>query len=72
MNKHKTVMYNGMECTLYDSYLGIDSGPVVRINSPQDTDKAYALGFECVGFPDELVKPVTAEEYEQLVMTGSC
>ena len=72
MSKCKTVIYKGIECTLFDFYLSEDSGPVVRIKHSQDTGKAYALGFECVGYPDEIVKSVTAEEYEQLLKSGSC
>lgn len=71
MSKHKTVTYKGMECTLFASYFSNDSGPVVRIKHPQDTDRAYSLGFECVGYSDEIVKSVTAEEYEQLLKSGS-
>lgn len=72
MNNRKKVIYNGMECTLFDSYPGVDGEPIVRINRPQDIDKAYALGFECVGYPDEIVKVVNAKEYEQLLKNGCC
>jgi hypothetical protein len=46
-----------------------DDGPLVRIINAKDIDRAYALGFKCVGYPDELVKYISEEEYK-LLMQG--
>ena len=40
-----------------------NDGPLVKILNPMDVDKAYELGFECVGHPDEIVKYISEEEY---------
>jgi hypothetical protein len=43
-----------------------DDGSLVKILNPVDIDKAYELGFECIGYPDEVVKYLTDEEFKQL------
>ena len=57
----KTVRYKGLKCILYETYMN-DDRPLVKIISPKDIDAAYALGFECIGYPDEIVKYLTEEE----------
>ncbi|MCR5292332.1 MAG: hypothetical protein K6E28_05540 [Eubacterium sp.] len=61
--KVKTVEYKGIKCALYKSYMAENDGPLVKILNPMDVDKAYELGFECVGHPDEIVKYISEEEY---------
>ena len=60
----KTVEYKGIKCDLYKSYMAEDDGPLVKILNPADIDKAYELGFECVGHPDEIVYYISEEEYK--------
>lgn len=66
----KEVTYKGMKCRLYDTYLAEDDGPLVKICNSKDIDKAYSLGFQGVGYPDEIVKKVTEDEYEVLCKKG--
>ena len=70
MNKNRNVIYKGIECTLFENYPAEDSGPCVRIIHSKDIDKAYECGFDCVGYPDEIVKCLTADEYEYLMANG--
>ena len=44
-----------------------NDGPLVKVADPKDLDAAYALGFECVGYPDEVVKYLSEKEYADLV-----
>lgn len=67
MNENRKVIYKEIECTLFESYLADDSGPCVKIIHSEDIDKAYECGFECVGYPNEIVKYLTADEYECLL-----
>ena len=60
------VNFQGMECELYPWYMREEGTPCLRIKDPKDIQKAYDHGFECVGYPDELVKSLTKEEYENL------
>ena len=72
MNAHGTVMYKGIRCTLYKTYMNDSDGPLVKITDPSDLDAAYALGFECVGYPDEVVRYISEEEYAELAkQTGA-
>lgn len=66
MEKDKIIRYRGIECVVLKSYFSEKDGPVLRIANPKDKQKAYALGFECVGYPDEIVKYITEEEYKKL------
>lgn len=57
------VLYEGMKCYLTkykDSHY-------VQIVEPKDKDKAYKNGFECMGYPTEIVKKITQEEYNNLI-----
>ncbi len=58
------VKYKGMDCELYEHYFTGGDGPYLRIVSPDDLTKAYAEGFECMGYPDEVMKSITREEYQ--------
>jgi len=42
-----------------------DDRPLVKITDPKDIDDAYALGFECIGYPDEIVRYLTEEEFAE-------
>ena len=64
--KNKVVNYSGIKCFLYKSYMAEEDGPLVKIVDSRDIDKAYDLGFECIGYPTELVKYISEEEYLQL------
>ena len=66
MTTPKPVTYQGMKCTLHKTYTTDTDGPLVKITDPKDIDAAYALGFECVGYPDEIVKYLSKEEYAEL------
>ena len=60
------VKYKGMVCELYEHYLTDGDGPYLKITSPDDLKKAHAEGFECMGYPDEVMKQITREEFEIL------
>lgn len=62
----KVVLYKGLKCTLHKSYLTEDDGPLVRIYSGADVRKAVELGFECAGYPDEMVEYISEEKYNDL------
>ena len=58
--------YHGMKCKVYRHYLTEDSEPLVMITSPSDLEKAYSLGFSCIGYPNEVAKEITILEYDLL------
>lgn len=64
------VSYKGMICKMFRSYLHDNGGPLVMITSPHDIEKAYQLGFDCIGHPTEIAKSISEEEYRILCMTG--
>ena len=66
MSKDKTVIYQGIKCTLHKTYMNDNDGPLVKVTDPKDLDAAYELGFECVGYPDEIVKYLSEEEFSEL------
>ena len=70
MNDFKEVIYNGIRCKLFKEYMKEGDGPLVMVMKPEDLDKAYAMGFECIGFPNEVVKYLTDEEYEEISETN--
>ena len=57
------VKYKGMECELFENYISDNDGPTVRICSFSDIEKAYSLGFKCFGYPNEICKRISEEEY---------
>ncbi len=62
-----TVSYRGMECTLMECYMHEGDGPWVMIINSCDIDKAYKNGFVCLGYPNEIAKRISMEEYNKLV-----
>jgi len=64
------VVYKGMKCRLYKSYISEDYGPLVMIVSSKDINKAYELGFECIGYPTEIAKIISENEYNILSTKG--
>lgn len=56
----------GMKCKVFKSYMTEDSGPLIMITSSDDIEKAYNLGFTCIGYPTEVAKEISIEEYESL------
>jgi hypothetical protein len=63
----KRINYEGVECILYKSYMTENDGPLVKLVNSKDIDNAYALGFECVGHPTEIVKYISEDEYKLLL-----
>ena len=61
-----TAAYHGMKCKVYRHYLTEDSEPLVMITNPADLEKAYAMGFSCIGYPNEVAKEITVSEYDLL------
>ncbi len=61
------VTYEGMRCTIIENYFCEGDGPYVKISAPQDIDKAYEKGFECMGHPTEIMKKISQDEYNVLV-----
>lgn len=61
------VIYCGMACKLLEHYMNKDDGPYVMIVNSSDIDKAYQMGFECLGYPNEIAKKISEEEYTELV-----
>ena len=59
--------YHGIKCRVFTNYMTEDSEPMVMITSPEDLQKAHALGFTCIGYPNEVAKEITAEDYELLI-----
>ena len=37
---------------------------LVMVKNPEDIEKVYEMGFECIGHPTEVVKYISEEEYE--------
>lgn len=70
--KEKTmnVMYNGMPCRLLEYYMQEGDGPYVMIENSSDIDKAYKMGFDCLGYPTEIAKKISKEEYVELCERG--
>lgn len=66
MNECKNVIYQGIPCILYYEYLKPGDGPLVKVKNSADLEKAYELGFECVGHPTEVVKYISKEEWEAI------
>ncbi len=66
MKEQKSVVYKGIECTLYKFYMAEDDGPLVRIINAKDIDRAYALGFKCVGYPDETELRAAVDFYKSI------
>lgn len=62
MSKSLVVVYKGLKCILYKTYMNDNDRPLVKILDPKDIDTAYSLGFECIGYPDEIVKYLSDEE----------
>ena len=63
---NKRVIYKGIPCELIENYYVEGDGPYLRIVSYKDVDRAYALGFTCMGYPDEVMLRISKEEMEQL------
>ncbi|ORX75229.1 hypothetical protein BCR32DRAFT_297016 [Anaeromyces robustus] len=61
------VYYNGMKCRMFKSYYKENDGPWLMILSSTDINKAYQLGFDCMGYPSEIAKKITEEEYNTLI-----
>ena len=61
------VTYEGMKCTLIENYFCEGDGPYIKIIESKDIDKAYKKGFECMGYPTEIMKKITQDEYRGLV-----
>ena len=66
MTKSLFVIYKGLKCILYKTYMNDNDRPLVKILDPKDIDTAYSLGFECTGYPDEIVKYLSDEELAEL------
>lgn len=66
------VIYKGMPCKLFRNYMRENDGPWVMIKFPSDIKKAYEMGFECLGYPDEIAKRITDDEYRRLLNRGEC
>ncbi len=60
------IIYEDMICELIENYYKPGDGPYLKITSPADIDKAYSLGFTCMGYPNEVMKKLTREEFEKL------
>lgn len=64
----KQVIYKGMSCWLLELE---ESFPArVQIISPDDLSKAMQEGFGCWGYPNEIMKEVSTEEYACLTRFG--
>lgn len=63
--------YLGMKCKVFKSYLTEDIRPLIMITSSDDIEKAYDLGFTCIGYPTEVVKEISIEEYKSLAQSKS-
>ena len=64
---NKRVIYNGIPCELIENYYAEGDGPYLKIVSGKDVDRAYALGFSCMGYPDEVMLKISEEETEKLL-----
>ena len=56
----KQVIYKGMSCWLLE----------LEEPFPDDLSKAMQEGFSCWGYPNEIMKEVSAEEYACLTRFG--
>ena len=64
----KQVIYKGMSCWLLELE---ESFPArVQITSPGDLSKAMQEGFNCWGYPNEIMKEVSDDEYACLTRFG--
>ena len=64
----KQVIYKGMSCWLLESE---ETFPArVQITSPGDLSKAMQEGFNCGGYPNEIMKEVSDDEYACLTRFG--
>ena len=66
MKKDNIIRYYGIRCVVLRSYFSEKDGSLLRLVDPKDKQKAYALGFKCIGYPNEIVKYITKEEYKKL------
>lgn len=69
--ERKNIKYKEIDCYLYKSYMCENDGPLIKIIHSKDIDKAYELGFECIGHPSEIVKYITQDEFNILNTIGS-
>lgn len=63
------IIYKGMKCKLLRTYMGEDCSLIMICNS-YDLEKAYSMGFDCLGYPNEIAKKITEEEYNILITKG--
>lgn len=56
--KNNYIIYHGIPCEIIEDYCRPGDGPYLKIRSSEDIDKAYSLGFTCMGYPDEIMKKV--------------
>ena len=66
MKKDKIIRYRDIKCVVLKSYFSEKDDPVLRIVNPKDKQKAYSLGFKCMGHPNEIMKYITEEEYKKI------
>lgn len=59
------VKYKGIVCELYEHYFTDSDGPYLKVKFSSDLERAYELGFKCLGYPDEVMKEITREEFER-------
>ncbi|MBP2619926.1 2-oxoglutarate:acceptor oxidoreductase [Streptococcus panodentis] len=64
----KQVKYKGMPCWLLEAEEPFPAR--VQLISPDDLSKAIQEGFSCWGYPNEIMKEVSAEEYNCLACFG--
>lgn len=64
----KQVIYKGMSCWLLESEESLPTR--VQIISPDDLSKAMQEGFSCWGYPNEIMKEVSTEEFACLTRFG--
>ena len=62
--KKKYIIYQGITCEIIKDYLRPGDGPYLKIRSSDDIDKAYSLGFTCMGYPDEIMKKIDEDEIQ--------
>ncbi len=60
--KTKYIIYHGIPCEIIEDFLCPGDGPYLKIKSADDIDKAYSLGFTCMGYPDEIMKKVDLDD----------
>lgn len=61
------VIYEGIPCRLLEYYMDKNDGPYVMIINASDKDIAYEKGFVCLGYPTEMAKKITKEEYLKFI-----